>query len=118
MVLCGLALFGIGLAGLVVVKTVTALFILLFVAGIGAAMWNVSAWHLMSRVGKKMRKEGTVFTSYLGVAQTGALAASIASGVLVAALTFNGLALASGMLILAACGAAWGLVMKKRRAVN
>lgn len=116
MVLVGLGMSSLGLIALFFVDSFPLLMSLLFLIGIGDAMWNVSAWDLLSTIGKKMQKEGAVLTSYLSIAQTGALAASLASGFVVAAWSFNVLVLANGILVLAACAMAGRALMDEKKA--
>ncbi len=74
---CGLFLIPIS-----VVNSYLLLLILIFLAGTGSAMWNVSAWSLMSEVGEKMNAECRILTSYFSIAKLGELLSFVISAFL------------------------------------
>ncbi len=90
--------------GAIMMSFSTSFFVLaifLFIRGIGNAMWNVSAWTLMSDIGEKRRKEGGTITSYLSIATMGAFISFLVSGLVVTFYNIQTLFLLNGLLVLA-----------------
>ncbi|UCD04014.1 MAG: MFS transporter [Candidatus Woesearchaeota archaeon] len=82
-VLIGIALRIGGLFFVATAGSYPLLILILGIIGTGGAMWNVSAWSLMSTVGEKMKREGSVVGSYISIAKIGAFFGFIVSGVIV-----------------------------------
>ncbi|MGC9310199.1 MAG: MFS transporter [Candidatus Aenigmatarchaeota archaeon] len=99
-VLTGTLISGLFMA--IVWKADTYLLILaiLFLKGIGNAMWNISAWTLMSEVGVREKRSGEVIGTYISIAKIGAFLSFVASGFVVAAFGIPALFLLNGILIL------------------
>ena len=76
------------------------LILILFFMGTGTAMWNVSAWDFMSKVGEGVKKEGMVTTTYLSIAKIGAFFSFVFSGLIVTFFNTNILFLINGLIIL------------------
>jgi len=76
------------------------LILILFFMGTGTAMWNVSAWDFMSKVGEGVRKEGMVTTTYLSIAKIGAFFSFVFSGLIVTFFNTNILFLINGLIIM------------------
>ena len=74
--------------------------LILVLRGIGNSMWNVSAWNLMSDVGEKMKKEGTITTSYISLAKIGSFASFLFSGLIVMMFGMRFLFILNGLIIL------------------
>ncbi len=64
-------------------NTYWVLLILLLFQGVGGAIWNVSAWSLMSDIGEKTKKEGEIVGSYMSIAKIGSFISFIFSGLIV-----------------------------------
>ena len=98
----GLAIYATGLISLFFINNIFILLLVLFVIGTGSAMWNVSAWTLMSDIGEKQRREGLILTTYLSIAKIGALFSFLVSGIIVDIFSFHILALIFGTILLTA----------------
>ena len=99
-VFLGVLVHSIGMMMIFFVNDIYGLALSVVVMGFGASMWNVSAWHLMSNIGEKIKGEGLVVTSYIGLASIGALIASVASGYIVENYSFQIFSFAAGIVIL------------------
>ncbi|MBU0471083.1 MAG: MFS transporter [Nanoarchaeota archaeon] len=64
-------------------NTYWLILLFLFFQGVGGAIWNVSAWSLLSDVGEKIHKEGEVAGSYISIAKIGSFISYIFSGLIV-----------------------------------
>jgi MFS family permease len=102
MILVGCLTYGISLVLIFFVNIYFGLLVLLFVQGIGVAIWNVSAWSLMSNIGEKIGKEGQVVSCYMSLAKIGAFIMSLVAGLVVIKTSIPFLFLISGLLIIVA----------------
>lgn len=102
LVLTGVTIFGLGSMAIFMVNNLIELALVVGIMGLGSGMWNVSAWHLMSNIGEKIKREGLVVTSYMALASIGAFVSSMFSGIIVETFSFQLFALISGVWILAA----------------
>lgn len=75
------------------------LVLILFIMGIGGALWNVSAWSLMSEVGVKKKIEGQIVTSYFTFAKAGALSSYLASALIVKFFGIQSIFMLNGIII-------------------
>lgn len=80
-VVLGTLLFGSGLLLMYFANSYDLFLVLFFVMGIGAAIWNVSAWSQMSDIGEKLKVEGRVVGAYISIAKVGSFVSWIISGV-------------------------------------
>ncbi len=101
-VMGGSALMAVSLGLVAWAPSYVWLLILLFVQGIGASLWNVSAWSLMSVIGEKRRIEAQVLTSYFSIAKVGSLISFIAGAWLVSRLGLSAIFIVNAFLILGA----------------
>ncbi len=98
----GLIIYATGLISFFFINNIFILLIVLLLMGIGTAMWNISAWTLMSDIGEKKRGEGFILTTYMSIAKIGAFFSFIFSGIIVDVLSFHFLSLILGTILLAA----------------
>lgn len=83
------------------------LLVILLCASAGTAIWNVSAWTLMSGIGEKLNREGEIVGSYMSIAKTGGFISFIFSGLIVQVFSievlfmFNAFLIAIGLLFAA-----------------
>ncbi|MFH1770539.1 MAG: MFS transporter [archaeon] len=99
MILFGCFIMGFFLFFLATIQTYWVLLVLVFLMGIGGAIWNISAWTLMSSIGEKMNKTGEIIGSYMSIAQTGAFISFLMSGLIVQVFGFGVLFALNGFLI-------------------
>ncbi len=97
----GLIIYATGLISFFFINNIFILLIVLLLMGIGTAMWNISAWTLMSDIGEKKRGEGFILTTYMSIAKIGAFFSFIFSGIIVDVLSFHFLSLILGTILLA-----------------
>lgn len=83
MTLLGCFITAISLFLLSITNSFKAVLVMLFFLGLGSAIWNVSAWTLMSDIGEKIKKEGEIIGSYMSIAKTGAFISFLLSGLIV-----------------------------------
>ncbi|MFC2136452.1 MFS transporter [Bacteroidota bacterium] len=83
MILLGCFIYGLFMFFLAFTQTYWLLLIVLLLLGTGSAIWNVSAWTLMSDIGEKIKKEGEVVGSYMSIAKIGAFISFLFSGLIV-----------------------------------
>lgn len=100
-VLLGCFIYAAGLCLLGISDSFILLALCLLINGTGGAMWNTSAWSLMSDIGEKYRKEGSVVTTYISLAKIGSFASFLVSGLVVTFYGIQALFLANGLVILA-----------------
>lgn len=103
----GCLIMALGLGLLYFTHSFLTLALFLFVQGIGRAMWNVSAWSLMSDVGEKNKDEGEMAASYASVAKVGSFVSFLLSGLLVAAFGIQTLFLVNAVIIVFGVTAAY-----------
>ena len=101
-IIIGLMINAVMLCLIFLTKSYLALVILLFIRGTGLAIWNVSAWTLMSDIGERIKKEGLIVTSYLSIAKIGALISFLISGIIVDMYSIKYLVFLYGIIIIAA----------------
>ena len=101
-VLAGCALSGTSLAMVVLTNNYWSLIACLLVHGTGNAVWNVSAWSLMSNVGERISEEGQVVTTYASLAKIGSVLMSVLAGFIVTFSSIPVLLMVSGILVVAA----------------
>jgi len=101
-VMGGSALMAVSLGLIAWTPSYAWLLVLLFIQGIGASLWNVSAWSLMSVIGEKQSIEAQVLTSYFSLAKVGSLISFIVSAWLVSRLGLSAIFIANALLILGA----------------
>lgn len=111
----GLFISALGHIALFFIDTFFGLSVMLLVVGIGGAMWNVSAWHLMSGIGEKTRSVGLVTSSYLGLVKLGAFPMFIASGFIVERTSFQLLSFINGITMVIAIAAAYSFLSPKAK---
>lgn len=99
MILFGCFIFAFFLFFLATVQTYWTLLLFVFLMGIGGAIWNISAWTLMSSIGEKMNKTGEVIGSYMSIAQIGAFISFLLSGLIVQVFGFKVLFVLNALLI-------------------
>lgn len=99
-VLAGTLISGIFMALVSQAAVYPLLLLVLFLKGIGNAMWNVSAWTLMSKIGEKARIEGEVIGSYISLAKMGAFLSFLVSGLVVQLYGIPALFMVNGVLII------------------
>ncbi|HLD81256.1 MAG TPA: MFS transporter [archaeon] len=87
-------------------NSLSLLFLAAFTRSVSHALWNVSAWSLMSDIGEGLKKEGTIVGSYMSLAKTGAFLSFLVSGAIVTAFGYHALFALNGVLVLAATAAA------------
>ena len=107
MVNIGLVIYGIGLVCIFLTNNIILLLLVLFIMGLGCAIWNVSAWTLMSTIGVKQKREGVILATYTSIAKIGALFSYIVSGIIVDVFSFHTLALINGTIIITASALAY-----------
>lgn len=95
----GTVFFGVFLFLLGYCNNYFLVLIVLFFMGVGGAIWNVSAWSLMSDVGEKLKKESQVVCSYVSFAKIGHFISFLISGLIVQVYGFKYLFFSSGLLI-------------------
>lgn len=76
------------------------LVLILFIMGMGGALWNVSAWSLMSEIGVKKKIEGQIVTSYFTFAKFGALISYLMSALVVKFFGIQSIFMLNGLIIL------------------
>ncbi|MBC8500681.1 MAG: MFS transporter [Nanoarchaeota archaeon] len=105
MTLFGCFLFALFLFLLSTTHAYWLILLLLLFQGTGGAIWNVSAWTLMSDIGEKINKEGEIVGSYMSIAKMGSFISFLFSGLIVQVFSievlfmFNAFLIAIGMLI-------------------
>lgn len=87
--------------------------IVFFLCGVCASLWNVSAWALLSRVGKREKKEGEVISNYLALCQMGALMSYLINAFFVHWLRVEIVFLTTGLLVLIGNVFAYRFLFKK-----
>ena len=81
--------------------------VILLIGGIGGAMWNVSAWSLMSDVGEKIKKEASIVSSYSSIAKIGGFASFLVSGFFVQFFSIQALFICTAILVFGGSIASW-----------
>ena len=111
-ILLGVLIYAAGIMSIFFVQDIISLGISVVVMGLGASMWNVSMLHMMSNIGEKIRNEGLVITSYVGLSSIGAFVASMLSGIIVETYSFQTFSLYIGAIIILASIIAYTLLRK------
>lgn len=111
----GLVIYAAGLISFFFINNIVVLFIVLFLMGTGSAMWNVSAWTLMSNIGEKQKREGIVLTTYTSIAKIGAFFSFLLSGIIVDMFSFHFLSLILGIILLAAAVFTYFMFLKYKK---
>ncbi len=106
-VMVGFLIKAIGIISIFFINDFSILLIAVTVIGIGSGLWNVSAWHLMSNIGEKIKHEGLIITSFLGLASLGAFVSALFSGIIIELYSFQVLALISGLTLFIALFFSW-----------
>lgn len=83
MTLFGCSVFAFFMFLLSTIQSYYVLLVFLFFLGVGGAIWNVSAWTLMSDIGEKIGKEGEIVGSYMSLAKMGSFVSFLFSGLIV-----------------------------------
>jgi MFS family permease len=109
-VLLGCLIFAIGLGFLSISDNFLLIVLFLFIQGAGGGMWNTSAWSLMSDIGEKYKKEGSVVTTYISLAKMGAFVSFLLSGLVVTFYGIQTLFLINSFVILAGIALAYGFL--------
>ncbi len=92
LVIAGALLSGACLIGLAFLgHSFESILLLMGVWGIGTAMWNVSAWSYLSRIGHRSRLQGTLVGTYMSVSKVGEAVAYVVAGSLVLVYSFHAL---------------------------
>ncbi|NQU97869.1 MFS transporter [Candidatus Woesearchaeota archaeon] len=105
MVMFGCFMFALFMFLLSTTQVYWIILLILLLQGIGGAIWNVSAWSLMSDIGERIHKEGEVVGSYMSIAKIGAFVSFLFSGLIVQVFSievlfmFNAFLIAIGMLV-------------------
>jgi len=102
----GTLLFGLCLILLSVAPSYPLLLVVLLFLGMGGAMWNISAWSLLSDLGESLKKEGQIIMTYASIAKMGAFASFIISGFVAQHYGIETLFILNGLLIIAGTGLA------------
>ena len=77
-----------------------SLMFLLFIHGTGNALWNVSAWSLMSDIGEHIQAEGKIISSYVSFAKIGSVVMAFFAGMVVAYTSIQSLFIMSGGIVI------------------
>lgn len=100
-ILAGTVISGIMLIALAETSVYLILLLVLFIEGLGRSMWNVSAWTLMSNIGKRIKKQGGIVGGYTSIAKMGSFISFVLSGFIVQTFGIPGLFLLSGAVVIA-----------------
>ncbi len=79
----------------------------LFLMGAGGAVWNISAWSLMSDIGESAGKEGQVVMTYSSIAKTGSFLSYIMGGLIASIYGEGVFFIITGWLVIAGTAAAF-----------
>lgn len=112
-VLLGCVISALGMTFMSFSTSFAMLILFLFIRGTGNAMWNVSAWSLMSDIGERSRREGSVITSYLSIATIGAFVSFLLSGLVVTFYSIQTLFLLDSIVVLAGAAVSYRFLKKK-----
>lgn len=99
MVLLGCSIFAFFMFLLSTTHKYWLILVFLFLQGVGSAIWNISAWSLMSDIGEKQKKEGEIVGSYMSLAKIGSFKSFLISGLIVQVFNFETLFIVNAFVV-------------------